>query len=69
MVYSPAHQASKSSFNEVVIADFGLFQIAVPTTTQLVKQRIFSAHVPVPERTYQTRGFIRLGNGPISLGM
>lgn len=58
MVYSPSHKSSKSLFNEVVIADLGSFQIAVLTTTQLVQRPIFSARVPVPERTYQTQGWL-----------
>ncbi|MEM7065803.1 MAG: hypothetical protein AAF572_21895 [Cyanobacteria bacterium P01_B01_bin.77] len=58
MVYSPLHQSSKSVFNEVVIANFGPFQIAILTTTQLVKRQIFSADVPVPERIYQTQGWL-----------
>ncbi len=58
MVYSPPHQSSKSLFNEVVIANFGPFQIAVLTTTRLVKRQLFSAQVPVPERTYQTQGWL-----------
>jgi hypothetical protein len=58
MVYSPPDQSSKSLFNEVVIANFGPFQIAILTTTQLVKRQVFSAQVPVPERTYQTQGWL-----------
>ncbi|MEM9266294.1 MAG: hypothetical protein AAGA46_12285 [Cyanobacteria bacterium P01_F01_bin.13] len=58
MVYSPSQQSSKSLFNEVVIADFGAIQIAVLTIAQPVKRRIFSTHVSVPERTYQTQGWL-----------
>lgn len=58
MVFSFFHQSSQLLFNEIVVADFGPFQIAVLTTTQLVKRRIFSAHVPVPERTYQAQGWL-----------
>ena len=55
------HSISKSSkaiFNEVAIADFGPFQIAVPTRTTLVNRRIFSAQVPVLQRQYQSQGWL-----------
>ena len=47
-----------SLFDEVAIANFGPFQIAVLTATKIVERPIFSAHVPVPERTYQSQGWL-----------
>lgn len=57
MVYS-VPKSSKSVFNEVAIADFGPFQIAVPTKTVLINQRIFSTQVPIPQRHYQSQGWL-----------
>lgn len=45
-------------FNQVVIADLNHFQIAVPTTSKLVKKRILSAWVFVPERVYDSQGWL-----------
>ena len=62
-----AHSAPKpstSTFNEVAIADFGPFQIAVPTKTTLVNKRIFSVRVPVSQRHYQSQGWL-IHNGQI----
>ncbi len=58
MVYLPPNQSTKPLFDEVVIADFGPFQIAVLTNKELVKRRIFSSSMPVPKRTYQTQGWV-----------
>lgn len=49
---------SKAVFDEVAIADFNHFQTAVLTTTDLVNRRVFSAQIPVPERRYQTHGWL-----------
>ena len=57
MVYSTA-QNSVPVFDEVAITDFNQFQIAVLTTTQMVNRYTFSASVPVPERIYQTQGWL-----------
>ncbi|MEM9162925.1 MAG: hypothetical protein AAGC54_07640, partial [Cyanobacteria bacterium P01_F01_bin.4] len=45
-------------FDQVVIANLGPYQIAIPTTSRLVKKRFFSAWVPVPERIYATYGWL-----------
>mgnify|MGYP001791232406 CR=1 FL=1 len=45
-------------FNEVAIADFDQFQIAVLTATQMVYRNLLSARVLVPERVYQTQGWL-----------
>lgn len=58
-------QLSSSEFNEVVLADFCSLQIAVLTRTTLVHQRIFSAYVPVPQRRYQSQGWL-IFNGQIT---
>jgi hypothetical protein len=58
MVYLPPNQSLKRLFNEIAIADFGTFQIAVLTYTQLVERRILSSSISVPERTYQTQGWV-----------
>ena len=42
---------------EVVLANFGTWQIAVPTTQTLVKKHLFSVAVPLPERTYFSQGW------------
>ena len=57
MVYS-VPKPSKSVFDEVAIADFGPFQIAVLTNTTLVNKPIFSAQVTVPQRQYQSQGWL-----------
>ena len=49
---------SCQKFEQVVIADFGNFQIAVPTTTKTIKKRIFSAWVTVKERIYHSQGWL-----------
>lgn len=58
MVNRQAHIISRLLFDEVAIANFGPFQIAVLTATQVVERPIFSAHIPVPERTYQSQGWL-----------
>ncbi|MEM1253880.1 MAG: hypothetical protein AAGI69_15730 [Cyanobacteria bacterium P01_H01_bin.21] len=58
MVNLNSLESSKSLFNEVAIANFGPFQIAVLTATNVVERPIFSAHIPVPERTYQPQGWL-----------
>ena len=45
-------------FDEVVIADLSHFQVAVPTTSKLIKKRIFSTWVSVPERIYDSQGWL-----------
>lgn len=45
-------------FPQVVIADFGNFQIAIPTTTKTVKKRILSAWIPIKERIYHSQGWL-----------
>lgn len=42
---------------EVAIANFGTWQVAIPTDSNLVERQIFSAVVPVPERSYLSRGW------------
>ncbi len=49
---------SKQVFNEVAIAKFKGFQIAIPSRTQTVPRKIFSTWVPLPKRTYHTKGGI-----------
>ena len=49
---------TKLSFDEVAIADFGPFQIAVLTTTHTVHRPLLSVPIPVTERVYQTRGYL-----------
>ena len=58
MVNLQAHIVFNVLFDEVVIADFGPFQIAVLTATRLVERAIFSTRVPVPERIYQPQGWL-----------
>lgn len=48
----------KKYFNELVIADFKTFQIAVPTRSNPVKKRIFSTWITVPQRKYATHGWL-----------
>lgn len=48
----------KKNFNELVIADFKTFQIAVPTRSNLVKKRIFSTWITIPQREYATHGWL-----------
>lgn len=57
MVYS-VPKSSKPVFDEVAIADFGPFQIAVLTHTTLVNRRLFSAQMPVSQRHYQSQGWL-----------
>lgn len=45
-------------FDRVAIADLTHFQIAIPTTTKLVKKRIFSNLVFVLERVYSSQGWL-----------
>ena len=42
---------------EIALANFGVWQIAVPTTFVLVEKRLFSATIPIPERIYASRGW------------
>ncbi|MEL6553541.1 MAG: hypothetical protein AAFQ63_08795 [Cyanobacteria bacterium J06621_11] len=51
-------KGSKLPFNEVAIADFNQFQIAVLTKAQSINRYIFSVPVSVPERLYQTQGWL-----------
>lgn len=47
---------SKLGFDEVAIAQFSGFQIAIPSISQTVPQKIFSTWVPLPKRFYHTKG-------------
>ena len=47
---------SEQAFNEVAIAKFKEFQIAIPSKNQTVLRKIFSTWVPLPKRIYHTRG-------------
>ncbi|MGD1953196.1 MAG: hypothetical protein ACFB14_26655 [Leptolyngbyaceae cyanobacterium] len=58
MVNLNSLESSKSLFNEVAIANFGPFQIAVLTAAKVVERPLFSAHIPVPERIYQPQGWL-----------
>ena len=49
---------SEQGFNEVAIAKFSAFQIAIPSKTQTIPRKIFSTWVPLPKRIYHTRGGI-----------
>ena len=42
---------------EIAIANFGSWQIAVPTASVLVEKQIFSATVLIPERSYFSEGW------------
>lgn len=53
-----AIQNSVSLFDEVAIADFDQFQITVLTKTKIVSKCILSVRVPVPERLYQSQGWL-----------
>ena len=65
MVYPFSQPSLRAHFNEIVIANFGSFQIAVLTTTRLVQQKIFSASEPEPERIYQDCGWL-IYNGQLT---
>lgn len=43
---------------EIAIANFGAWQIAIPTTSVLLEKQIFSATVPIPERFYRSHGWV-----------
>lgn len=45
-------------FGEIVIADFGDFQIAIPSDTQIIPRKIFSTWVPLPKRIYANEGIV-----------
>ena len=47
---------SRQVFNEVAIAQFSDFQIAIPSTTHTIPRKIFSTWVPLPKRLYHTKG-------------
>ncbi|MEL6853545.1 MAG: hypothetical protein AAFO83_00380 [Cyanobacteria bacterium J06607_13] len=51
-------QGPDSLFNEVAIADLNQFQIAVLTKTQQTKRKVFSVWVPIPQRIYQSQGWL-----------
>jgi len=51
-------QFPQRDFNELVIADFKAFQIAVPTRANLVNKRVFSAWIPIPQRDYAAHGWL-----------
>ena len=57
-------KSSTATFNEIAIADFGSFQIAVPTKATLVNKRIFSAQIPTSQRHYQSQGWL-IHNGQV----
>ena len=45
-------------FNEIVIASFGHFQIAIPSGKKIVSQKIFSSWIPLPQRVYDNKGVL-----------
>lgn len=47
---------SEQGFDEVAIAKFSGFQIAIPSSTHTVPRKIFSTWVPLPKRLYHTKG-------------
>lgn len=47
---------SEQVFDEVAIANFRGFQIAIPSRTQTIPRKIFSTWVPLPKRIYHTSG-------------
>ncbi|MDJ0707926.1 MAG: hypothetical protein QNJ46_32020 [Leptolyngbyaceae cyanobacterium MO_188.B28] len=47
-----------NQFDQVVLADLKHFQIAAPTTARLVKHRVSSTCLSVPERTYGSQGWL-----------
>ena len=49
---------AKQGFDEVAIAKFSNFQIAIPSKTQTIPRKIFSTWVPLPKRIYHSRGGI-----------
>lgn len=57
----------KKYFNELVIANFKTFQIAVPTLANPVKKKIFSAWITVPQRDYATHGWLVSGQKVVAL--
>lgn len=65
MVYS-IPKSSQATFNEVVIADFGPFQVAIPSKTTLTNRQIFSAQMRVPQRQYQSQGWFIYNGQPIA---
>ncbi|MEL7504993.1 MAG: hypothetical protein AAFN18_21270 [Cyanobacteria bacterium J06554_6] len=59
---------SFEQFDQIVIADLGPFQIAVPTTAKLVRKPFFSSWLPVPERSYSSQGWL-VYNGTVTARM
>lgn len=49
---------TEHTFNEVAIAKFKGFQIAIPSRTEVIPRKIFSTWVPLPKRIYHTKGGI-----------
>ena len=52
---------SEQGFDEVAIAKFSDFQIAIPSSTHTVPRKIFSTWVPFPKRIYHTKGGVIWG--------
>lgn len=49
---------TECAFDEVAIADFGPYQIAVLTTTQTLPRHLRSIPIAVTERVYHSRGYL-----------
>lgn len=49
---------SKDCLNEFVIANFGQFQIAIPSGKKRVLRRLFSTQVSLPKRVYSSHGIL-----------
>ncbi|MEO0948958.1 MAG: hypothetical protein AAFY11_12605 [Cyanobacteria bacterium J06641_5] len=56
-----SHQAQ-----EVAIASFGAWQIAIPTDRIVVEKQVFSATIPIPERSYLSQGWVIDRKQPIA---
>ncbi|NEQ53539.1 MAG: hypothetical protein F6K11_25950 [Leptolyngbya sp. SIO3F4] len=45
-------------FNEIVVASFEGFQIAIPSGKEVIPRKIFSSWVPLPQRIYDSKGVL-----------
>ncbi|MEM9092718.1 MAG: hypothetical protein AAGC93_28815 [Cyanobacteria bacterium P01_F01_bin.53] len=54
----PIPRSPHLQYSEVAIADLTHFHIAVLTTIQRVKKKVFSVEIPVPTRRYQSQGWL-----------
>lgn len=65
-MFSPISPTPHLQYQEVAIADFTHFRIAVLTTTQQVMKKLCSVEISVSKRCYQTQGWIIFNGGVVA---